>query len=156
MLLLQEVNENSLKRLNGYLDSLQKPGFRSVKPTKLTFYLRDIKGTPENYDDVLHSGKLLLSILPMSHKHRCELWTIVWVSCRINKPDGSGYHQLGAVNWSEFRAICTISFFFHHKLLATQTAPTAPVLQSLRIWCKRYIQAVTSFLLLNLSVIQGV
>lgn len=35
------VNENSLKRLNGYLESLQKPGFRSLQPTQLTFYVRD-------------------------------------------------------------------------------------------------------------------
>lgn len=59
---LQEVNENSLKRLNGYLESLQKPSFRSVKPTKLTFYLRDIRGETQSNSDVLHSGKLLVKI----------------------------------------------------------------------------------------------
>lgn len=37
----QEVNENSLKRLNGYLENLQKPGFRAFKPTPLTFYVRE-------------------------------------------------------------------------------------------------------------------
>ncbi|XP_030061929.1 T-cell activation inhibitor, mitochondrial isoform X1 [Microcaecilia unicolor] len=37
----REVNENSLKRLNGYLENLQKPGFRSFKPTQLTFYVRE-------------------------------------------------------------------------------------------------------------------
>ncbi|XP_039592615.1 T-cell activation inhibitor, mitochondrial isoform X1 [Polypterus senegalus] len=37
----REVNENSLKRLNGYLESLQKPGRRSLKPLPLTFYVRD-------------------------------------------------------------------------------------------------------------------
>lgn len=65
---LQEVNENSLKRLNGYLESLQKPGFRSVKPTKLTFYLRDIKGSIESSDGMLRSGKLIHSVNYMSHK----------------------------------------------------------------------------------------
>lgn len=64
---LQEVNENSLKRLNGYLESLQKPGFRSVKPTKLTFYLRDISEKTESNNDVLHYGKLMLSLNNMSH-----------------------------------------------------------------------------------------
>ncbi|XP_008322077.1 T-cell activation inhibitor, mitochondrial isoform X2 [Cynoglossus semilaevis] len=39
----REVNENSLKRLNGYLENLQKPGLHSVKPVKLTFYVRDTK-----------------------------------------------------------------------------------------------------------------
>ncbi|XP_047667626.1 T-cell activation inhibitor, mitochondrial isoform X2 [Tachysurus fulvidraco] len=52
----REVNENSLKRLNGYLENLQKPGFRSVKPTNLTFYLRDIREKTEDNNDVLHSG----------------------------------------------------------------------------------------------------
>ncbi|XP_028837947.1 T-cell activation inhibitor, mitochondrial isoform X2 [Denticeps clupeoides] len=37
----REVNENSLKRLNGYLESLQKPGGRPVRPTRLTFYVRE-------------------------------------------------------------------------------------------------------------------
>uniref|UniRef100_A0A673HIK5 T-cell activation inhibitor, mitochondrial-like n=1 Tax=Sinocyclocheilus rhinocerous TaxID=307959 RepID=A0A673HIK5_9TELE len=39
----REVNENSLKRLNGYLENLQKPGARSIKPANLTFYVRDTK-----------------------------------------------------------------------------------------------------------------
>ncbi|XP_061105670.1 T-cell activation inhibitor, mitochondrial isoform X1 [Conger conger] len=49
----REVNENSLKRLNGYLENLQKPGFRSLKPTKLTFYVRE---TTERKDDILSAG----------------------------------------------------------------------------------------------------
>ncbi|XP_043922582.1 T-cell activation inhibitor, mitochondrial isoform X2 [Protopterus annectens] len=36
----REINENSLKRLNGYLESLQKPNIRNPKPTQLTFYVR--------------------------------------------------------------------------------------------------------------------
>ncbi|TSK34849.1 T-cell activation inhibitor, mitochondrial [Bagarius yarrelli] len=52
----REVNENSLKRLNSYLESLQKPGFRSVKPTKLTFYLRDVGEKTKYNNDVLQSG----------------------------------------------------------------------------------------------------
>ncbi|KAL0985296.1 hypothetical protein UPYG_G00155150 [Umbra pygmaea] len=50
----REVNENSLKRLNGYLENLQKPGSRAFKPTKLTFYVRE---TEENIEqDILPSG----------------------------------------------------------------------------------------------------
>ncbi|XP_069504923.1 T-cell activation inhibitor, mitochondrial isoform X2 [Ambystoma mexicanum] len=41
----RQVNENSLKRLNGYLESLQKPGFRTHKPTPLTFYVRQTDQT---------------------------------------------------------------------------------------------------------------
>ncbi|KAL4616922.1 T-cell activation inhibitor, mitochondrial-like, partial [Arapaima gigas] len=37
----REVNENSLKRLNGYLENIQKPGVRTHKPAKLTFYVRE-------------------------------------------------------------------------------------------------------------------
>ncbi|CAG02774.1 unnamed protein product, partial [Tetraodon nigroviridis] len=37
----REVNENSLKRLNGYLDNLQRPGPASAQPVTLTFYMRD-------------------------------------------------------------------------------------------------------------------
>ncbi|KAB1264050.1 T-cell activation inhibitor; mitochondrial [Camelus dromedarius] len=37
----REVNENSLKRLSAYLENLQKPGFKSLKPTQLMFYVRE-------------------------------------------------------------------------------------------------------------------
>lgn len=59
---LQEVNENSLKRLNGYLDHLQKPGSRSVQPMKLTFYVRDIKDSSDVQPDLLASGTLSINI----------------------------------------------------------------------------------------------
>lgn len=51
----REVNENSLKRLNGYLESLQRPGARSVQPMKLTFYVRDTKDGRDE-QDLLASG----------------------------------------------------------------------------------------------------
>ncbi|KAA8591984.1 hypothetical protein FQN60_017358, partial [Etheostoma spectabile] len=52
----REVNENSLKRLNGYLDNLQKPGSRSVQPMKLTFYVRDTKDGSDVQPELLASG----------------------------------------------------------------------------------------------------
>lgn len=52
----REVNENSLKRLNGYLEHLQKPGSRSVQPMKLTFYVRDTKDSSDVQPDLLSSG----------------------------------------------------------------------------------------------------
>ncbi|KAM6160663.1 T-cell activation inhibitor, mitochondrial [Erethizon dorsatum] len=41
----REVNENSLKRLSVYLENLQKPGLKSLKPTQLTFYVRETDQT---------------------------------------------------------------------------------------------------------------
>lgn len=52
----RDVNENSLKRLNGYLEHLQKPGGRSVKPTQLTFYMRDTKDHLDDRQHVLPTG----------------------------------------------------------------------------------------------------
>uniref|UniRef100_A0A3Q3GMJ8 DUF4460 domain-containing protein n=1 Tax=Labrus bergylta TaxID=56723 RepID=A0A3Q3GMJ8_9LABR len=49
----REVNENSLKRLNGYLDNLQKPGSRSLQPMKLTFYVRDTGDSKDEQPDLL-------------------------------------------------------------------------------------------------------
>ncbi|XP_036122726.1 T-cell activation inhibitor, mitochondrial isoform X1 [Molossus molossus] len=37
----REVNETSLQRLSVYLETIQKPGFQSLKPTQLTFYVRE-------------------------------------------------------------------------------------------------------------------
>ncbi|XP_056142270.1 T-cell activation inhibitor, mitochondrial [Lampris incognitus] len=48
----REVNENSLKRLNGYLENLQKPGIRSVQPTKLTFYVRETRDSTDIQQDL--------------------------------------------------------------------------------------------------------
>ncbi|XP_041708989.2 T-cell activation inhibitor, mitochondrial-like isoform X1 [Coregonus clupeaformis] len=59
----REVNENSLKRLNGYLENLQKPGTRSVQPTKLTFYVRDTKEKEVFQQDILPPGNVLLACL---------------------------------------------------------------------------------------------
>lgn len=39
----REVNENSLQKLNGYLERLNKFGGYSIQPVKLTFYVRDTK-----------------------------------------------------------------------------------------------------------------
>ncbi|XP_053323639.1 T-cell activation inhibitor, mitochondrial isoform X2 [Spea bombifrons] len=47
----REVNENSLKRLNGYLESLQKPGVRYHKPAQLTFYVRETEQNCVNPQD---------------------------------------------------------------------------------------------------------
>ncbi|XP_019735651.1 T-cell activation inhibitor, mitochondrial [Hippocampus comes] len=52
----REVNENSLKRLNGYLENLLKPGSRSIQPMKLTFYVRDTKDSSDMQQDLLTSG----------------------------------------------------------------------------------------------------
>ncbi|XP_020511825.1 T-cell activation inhibitor, mitochondrial [Labrus bergylta] len=52
----REVNENSLKRLNGYLDNLQKPGSRSLQPMKLTFYVRDTGDSKDEQPDLLPAG----------------------------------------------------------------------------------------------------
>ncbi|XP_029359544.1 T-cell activation inhibitor, mitochondrial isoform X3 [Echeneis naucrates] len=52
----REVNENSLKRLNGYLENLQMPGFSSLKPMELTFYVRDTKDSGDLQPDLLTSG----------------------------------------------------------------------------------------------------
>ncbi|XP_059195725.1 T-cell activation inhibitor, mitochondrial [Centropristis striata] len=52
----REVNENSLKRLNGYLEHLQKPGSQSIQPMKLTFYVRDTKDSNDMQPDLLTSG----------------------------------------------------------------------------------------------------
>ncbi len=54
--LLKEVNENSLKRLNGYLENLQKPGARDPKPANFTFYVRDTKERADSSDSLLASG----------------------------------------------------------------------------------------------------
>lgn len=58
---LQEVNENSLKRLNGYLESLQKPGARSVQSTRLTFYVRETKEKNDLENDIIPSGNCLFT-----------------------------------------------------------------------------------------------
>ncbi|XP_061571210.1 T-cell activation inhibitor, mitochondrial-like [Cololabis saira] len=52
----REVNENSLKRLNAYLENLQKPVRSSVQPLKLTFYIKDTKDSSNVRPELLPSG----------------------------------------------------------------------------------------------------
>ncbi|KAK7806910.1 hypothetical protein U0070_026053 [Myodes glareolus] len=54
----REINENSLKRLSVYLENLQKPGFKSLKPTQLTFYIREktAQNSSEGQEPVSTSG----------------------------------------------------------------------------------------------------
>lgn len=59
--LKQEVNENSLKRLNGYLENLQKPGFRSFKPTQLTFYVREREPNSSNVQESFNASGAFIS-----------------------------------------------------------------------------------------------
>ncbi|XP_017333597.2 T-cell activation inhibitor, mitochondrial isoform X1 [Ictalurus punctatus] len=79
----REVNENSLKRLNGYLESLQKPGFRSVKPTKLTFYLREVRGETESNNDVLCSGFRLVTFTLQAKDVLCAVVDVL-KSCSLS------------------------------------------------------------------------
>lgn len=57
------MNENSLKRLNGYLESLQKSGSRHIEPTRLTFYMRDTKDSSNTQAEPLSSGKTVSMVL---------------------------------------------------------------------------------------------
>ncbi|XP_037532402.1 T-cell activation inhibitor, mitochondrial [Nematolebias whitei] len=52
----REVNENSLKRLNGYLENLQKSDSKSVRPMTLTFFVRETKDNSDVQPDMLTSG----------------------------------------------------------------------------------------------------
>ncbi|KAM7336785.1 hypothetical protein ACRRTK_002904 [Alexandromys fortis] len=54
----REINENSLKRLSVYLENLQKPGFKSLKPTQLTFYIREktAQNSSEGQEPISTSG----------------------------------------------------------------------------------------------------
>ncbi|KAL3060735.1 hypothetical protein OYC64_015142 [Pagothenia borchgrevinki] len=56
----REVNETSLKSLNSFLDHLQKPGSHSVRPMKLTFYVRDTKDSSDVQPDLLASVSFTL------------------------------------------------------------------------------------------------
>ncbi|EHB15567.1 hypothetical protein GW7_17573 [Heterocephalus glaber] len=71
----REVNENSLKRLSVYLENLQKPGFKSLKPTQLIFYVRETDQDPSDGQEscsssgfrairfTLHTRDLLSTVL---------------------------------------------------------------------------------------------
>ncbi|NXC21933.1 TCAIM protein, partial [Corythaeola cristata] len=90
----REVNENSLKRLNGYLENLQKPGFRSFKPTQLTFYVREREPNSSNVQEsfsatgfravsfTLHSRDLLSTVLDILNS--CSLSTEHIQSLNVN------------------------------------------------------------------------
>lgn len=56
---LQEVNENSLQKLNGYLERLNKFGGNSIQPVSLTFYVRDTKENKDAQEGIPTPGKFV-------------------------------------------------------------------------------------------------
>ncbi|PNI81118.1 TCAIM isoform 6 [Pan troglodytes] len=58
----REINENSLKRLSVYLENLQKPGFKSLKPTQLTFYVRETEQSSSDGQEPFSTSVYLLNI----------------------------------------------------------------------------------------------
>uniref|UniRef100_A0A8C6IQQ4 Uncharacterized protein n=1 Tax=Melopsittacus undulatus TaxID=13146 RepID=A0A8C6IQQ4_MELUD len=90
----REINENSLKRLNGYLENLQKPGFCSFKPTPLTFYVREREPNSSNVQEsfsasgfravsfTLHTRDLLSTVLDILNS--CSLSTEHIQSLSVN------------------------------------------------------------------------
>lgn len=52
----REVNENSLQKLNGYLERLNKFGGNSIQPVKLTFYVRDTKDNSDAQKGIYPTG----------------------------------------------------------------------------------------------------
>lgn len=54
------MNENSLKQLNGYMENLQKPDLKLVRPIKLTFYIRDTKESSEKQPGFVSSGTVYI------------------------------------------------------------------------------------------------
>lgn len=58
---LQEVNENSLQKLNGYLERLNKFGGNSIQPVKLTFYVRDTKDNSDAQRSISTTGTFIFS-----------------------------------------------------------------------------------------------
>uniref|UniRef100_A0A8D0ZYW6 T cell activation inhibitor, mitochondrial n=1 Tax=Sus scrofa TaxID=9823 RepID=A0A8D0ZYW6_PIG len=58
----REVNENSLKRLSAYLENLQKPGSKSLKPTQLMFYVRETDQNSSEGQEHFTTSVYLLNI----------------------------------------------------------------------------------------------
>uniref|UniRef100_A0A6I8N0B9 T cell activation inhibitor, mitochondrial n=1 Tax=Ornithorhynchus anatinus TaxID=9258 RepID=A0A6I8N0B9_ORNAN len=62
----REVNENSLKKLSVYLESIQKPGIKSLKPTQLTFYVRETEqNSSESQESFSISGIFLVQFISL-------------------------------------------------------------------------------------------
>ncbi|KYO26971.1 T-cell activation inhibitor, mitochondrial [Alligator mississippiensis] len=81
----REINENSLKRLNGYLENIQKPGYKPFTPTRLTFYVREREHNSSSVQEslspsgfravsfTLHTRDLLSTVLDILNS--CSLST---------------------------------------------------------------------------------
>ncbi|XP_010769581.1 T-cell activation inhibitor, mitochondrial [Notothenia coriiceps] len=78
----REVNETSLKRLNSYLDHLQKPGSHSVRPMKLSFYVRDTKDSSDVQPDLLASGFRSVSFTLHTYDVLSTVWNVL-KSCSL-------------------------------------------------------------------------
>uniref|UniRef100_A0A8C5DYE2 T cell activation inhibitor, mitochondrial n=1 Tax=Gouania willdenowi TaxID=441366 RepID=A0A8C5DYE2_GOUWI len=78
----REINENSLKRFNGYLENLERPGSHFPKPMKLTFYVREIKQSSMEQQQLLTSGFRFVSFT-LSTKDVLSTVMNVLTSCSL-------------------------------------------------------------------------
>lgn len=76
---IQSINEDSLKRLNSYLEDLQKKN--PVSPTHLMFYLKNGSEQEEGKPDSLvyktiYYTQLICQPLPLFNLHTCKHFSI--------------------------------------------------------------------------------
>uniref|UniRef100_A0A3Q4AUT2 T cell activation inhibitor, mitochondrial n=1 Tax=Mola mola TaxID=94237 RepID=A0A3Q4AUT2_MOLML len=128
---LQEVNENSLKRLNGYLENLQKPGSRSVQPMKLTFYVRDTKFRSVSFtlhtNDVLSTVMNILKSCSLPVEHMRGLKTTTDISKR---PPEEGVPFYRPIKWD--KSYYTFTGFTDPEEELEQSRRVEPTLSWLR------------------------
>lgn len=109
----REVNENSLKRLSVYLENLQKPGLKSLKPTQLTFHVRE---TDQNSSDgqepvntcgfrvvsfTLHTRDLLSTVLHVLNSCSLSVEHIQNVSSNVQPPEQAKRRPDRPIKWDK-------------------------------------------------------
>ncbi|XP_072350533.1 T-cell activation inhibitor, mitochondrial-like isoform X1 [Scyliorhinus torazame] len=80
----REVNENSLKRLNSYLECLQRPGQKSLQPTQLTFYIRDTSNDPNSPQHSANTSEFRAVTFTLQSKDLLSTVVKILKSCSLS------------------------------------------------------------------------
>ncbi|XP_043544659.1 T-cell activation inhibitor, mitochondrial isoform X2 [Chiloscyllium plagiosum] len=80
----REVNENSLKQLNSYLECMQRPGRKTLQPTKLTFYIRDTSSDPNAPQHHVNTSGFRPVTFTLQNKDLLSVVVTILKSCSLS------------------------------------------------------------------------
>ncbi|XP_041045611.1 T-cell activation inhibitor, mitochondrial isoform X1 [Carcharodon carcharias] len=156
----REVNENSLKQLNSYLERMQRPGQKALQPTQLTFYLRDTDSDPNTPQRSLNTSGFRAVTFTLQSKDLLSTVVKILKSCSLptdhvqdSQVDKGLNHRNGEVPFSRpIRWDKTYYSFTGYRDPEEELDSTVRMEPALRLWLHENMAAATERLTVSIPL----